>query len=236
MILTRYFGIIKKIIKSNKDTWNVMPSANFLFYYNAGVSGILNGKKRRYPIFDSFVEDIKKEGYTINRIALPSSRVDLDPDECFTFFRQYYFRKALCKTFAFLPKTYCKIQLNAFYTQLNRFQPKAVFVSNAPDELCEAGKLLGIPVIEIEHSIGLIYEDSWSWIHRPVNLLPDGVLCFDAVTAMTHEKLYREKGYPGFVKIVPHPYLKKTSLIKDEETERGVKEYYESRRNIRNVP
>lgn len=207
--IRRYFRQLLTCLSSGRDNWESMPKADFLFYFNNGIGNLTKNGKSFHPIFDSFIEDLKASGYSVNKVALPGSKANAKQNGFYVFFREYFISKLVLKIVGSRVKWISKKITNPFAKHIQTLRPRAVFVSNAPEDLCIAGKYFDVPVIEVDHSIGLISHNGWGWVQRKMESLPDGVFCYDEVTARTHRALYKQKGAESFCKVIPHPYLKK---------------------------
>lgn len=209
---------IKFILQSiqSKDTWkNIEPCDVLLLKHDANCGYNYQGKIYS-PLVDSFLDYSAKENCRVQTVAKFYSSCIGDGTYGSPYsmnrvaFKDAFFSKVLSflsgKKYA---QNYRNKKLIAIWLEiLMQAKPKIVVTVQPEETLCEAGRILNIPVYDLQH--GVIEEDH-PWygskyrVQTEQKKLPAGFLCWDDVSAQVINRWSMEKGITA--QVIGHPWF-----------------------------
>lgn len=197
--INNLFVFIKE--KLLKDDLHKLKKSDVLFFCHDNNRGIDFNGKAYSPILDSYSEELQSEGYTVQTLAHPWSKLNANLAFGYPllFNRSYFIAKITDKVFKKNKLKY--LYLNIF----KRVMPKKIITIGCNDALCQAARELNIQHIEILHGFG--YDTiPWGWEKKNKQSLPQYVYSFDQVSTETFGFLNK---YDVKVIQVENPFLKR---------------------------
>ena len=221
-VIPRYHrvrGLIIQIYKADyKDGLNQLDKRDVVFFCHDNDRPLTLRNKAFSPLVDSLRNDFESRGLKCCSIAHPLSSLVMCKGygEPVSFNFAYLRYKVLKKIFRWTGLS-SENTSDPYSLILDKTTPGLIVTIGSPIELAVAARRKKILHVEVLHGIGYI-KLPWGWGKLPKDLLPQGILSLDNVSALTFSRLV----YKGlFIKTIPHPFLR----LFVGETERSYKEW-----------
>lgn len=200
-----------------KSGWAQLRQADVLVVRHDADCGYQYNGKAYSPIIDSVVEICSAEGFSVQSLATPFSR--LAGAQAFNWpivlNRPFLWIALLSRILALLigrarsKEWVASRRTRLWLRALDRVKPRLVIGIQPDVYLCRACRMLDVPVYDIQHGV-IDPNDKWyGEVLQSVTAsdLPTGFLCWDNASAKTLETCVPDKG--ATVCVVGHPWFQR---------------------------
>jgi hypothetical protein len=218
--MKKFFARINVVFRSfcRANGWRELKQSDLLILRHDADCGYRYANAVYSPIADTLVEHCLSAGFTVQSVATPFSHIT--KQRAFNYpvaFNRPFLAIALwarvlklligpekSKAWASTKKT------NLWLNILARVKPQMVIGIQPDISLCRAGRVLGVPVYDIQHGV---IESSNSWYGEILERnsedaeLPSGFLCWDHESAKVLEAWAPARG--AEVLVVGHPWYQR---------------------------
>jgi hypothetical protein len=193
-----YFRFILK-----RDTWRRLKGCDVLLVRHDHNCGYTWHGQAYAQLVDTFGDFCSWHGLTVGSVAIPfSSLAGKQAYHAPVIFSRSLLEIYIVGTLVSAIKGsragkawIASHRVELWCRMLDLAKPRCVIAIEPQDDLCQAGKLLKIPVYDLQHGVieSRKYQESYGMV-TPLDQLPDGYLCWDAHSADTVSTWARKKG------------------------------------------